>query len=475
MDSLRNEFRNIGKKNVFQLARQMKDYAEVGTDLFRQRMAIFCAAGLLTGYYYSLPLALITAAMMIVAEAYDAMVFRSVQAWNGRDPCLLQRLMIKLVISTITSASVVVFFAVSIALHQGPGPHFMSLFFLFAAAIFAAMNNHQLIAILALRMSIYGAAFIFIPAWDIFVMNAPIQSELWAQLLTSLFVLFFVIDSSRVHLTLYRRNLRQMEDLKLEHKKVENALRIKSEFLSTMSHELRTPLTSIKGSIDIMKSGHFGTLPPKINNMLAISQRNCALLLTLIDETLDLQKIESGHMTYMMEELDAAELARQALAANNSYAERLGVVLELSNDDPGYIVTGDRARLHQVLNNMLSNAAKFSPAGSVVRVKIERIAKRIRLSVIDEGVGLQESDAEKVFDRFSQLDSSDTRNIGGTGLGMNISRKIMEAHNGAIGYVSNADKGTTFYIDMNRAGFAGGFSPQMTFGGSASRSCRASR
>jgi signal transduction histidine kinase len=456
MDSFRNEFRNIGKKNVFLLVRQMKDYAEVGTDLFRQRMAIFCAAGVLTGYYYSLHLALITAAMMIVSEAYDSMVFRSVKAWNGRDPRLVQGLMVKLVISTITSASVIVFYAVSIALHQGPGPHFMSLFFLFAAAIFAAMNNHQLITILALRMSIYGAAFIFIPAWDIFVMNAPIQSELWAQLLTSLFVLCFVIDSSRVHLTLYRRNLRQMEDLTREHKRVENALRIKSEFLSTMSHELRTPLTSIKGSIDIMKSGHFSTLPPKINNMLAISQRNCARLLTLIDETLDLQKIESGHMTYRMEELDAAELARQALASNNSYAERLGVVLELSNDDPGYIVTGDRARLHQVLNNMLSNAAKFSPAGSVVRVKIERIAKRIRLSVIDEGVGLQESDAEKVFDRFSQLDSSDTRNTGGTGLGMNISRKIMEAHNGAIGYVSNADKGTTFYIDMNRAGFSGG-------------------
>ncbi|MFZ3583635.1 sensor histidine kinase, partial [Loktanella sp. DJP18] len=110
--------------------------------------------------------------------------------------------------------------------------------------------------------------------------------------------------------------------------------------------------------------------------------------------------------------------------------------------------TGDRRRLQQVLSNVLSNAAKFSPHGSTISVRIERAGQQTRISVSDMGVGLSDSDSEKVFDRFSQLDASDTRKIGGTGLGMNISRRIMEAHGGVIRYAKNAGPGTTFFLEM---------------------------
>ncbi|MFZ3585519.1 sensor histidine kinase, partial [Loktanella sp. DJP18] len=249
-------------------------------------------------------------------------------------------LMIKLVICTVSGASVIVFYSVSIALIQGPGAHFMSLFFLFAAAIFAAMNNHQVLPILVLRLAIYGSAFLLIPAYDIYVTGAAIDSELWAQLFTSVFVLYFVIDCSRVHLTLYRANMNQMAELRVQHARAADALRIKSKFLSTMSHELRTPLTSIRGSIDLIGSGHFGEITPKVKSIVAIAQRNCSLLIHLVDDILDLQKIESGRMDYNMEELNVTELVHQSIASNGPYAERLGIKLALESDDDSICVTG---------------------------------------------------------------------------------------------------------------------------------------
>ena len=150
-----------------------------------------------------------------------------------------------------------------------------------------------------------------------------------------------------------------------------------------------------------------------------------------------------------MKRFDLRDLVEQSVVANAPYAARLGVRLACEAEVDRAPVLGDAARIEQVLANIMSNAAKFSPEGSLVRVHLGVEAGRARVSVIDEGPGLADQDRERVFDKFSQVDSSDTRKIGGTGLGMNISKQIMQAHKGAIDYRKNPDAGTTFYFELD--------------------------
>ncbi|WP_168222998.1 cell wall metabolism sensor histidine kinase WalK [Oceanicola sp. D3] len=438
------------RKNVVR-AKQMKDYAEVGRKLVWQRQIIFAAALGLAGYYYSIALALMTGALIILSEIYDFTVFKRILVWDGRDAAVARRLLNQLYVGTVLSASVIVFYSIAIALAQGPGTHFMSLFFLFAAALFAAMNNHHILPILVVRIGMYGATFLFIPIYDIWVTGATIQSELWAHLFTSLFVLYFVIDCSRIYLSFYQRSLEQMEALTVENNKAQQGYEAKSEFISTMSHELRTPLTSIKGSIDLTHAGHLGPISEKAEQVMGIAKRNCTRLIELIDEILDLQKIEAGRMPFNMKRFDLRDLVEQSVAANAPFAARLGVRLTCEAEADHLPVVGDSARIEQVLTNIVSNAAKFSPEGSQVRVRLTVEEGRARVSVIDVGPGLADHDRERVFDKFSQVDSSDTRKIGGTGLGMNISKQIMQAHNGSIDYRKNEGAGTTFYFDLDLA------------------------
>lgn len=440
--------RGFSNKNTFLLVRQMKDYATVGKNLVWQRQIIFAAALLLAGYYYSIWLAVITAALIALSELYDSFIFSRILAWNGRDAAVARKLLNGLYLGTALSASVIVFYAVALTIYQGPGAHFMSLFFLFAAALFAAMNNHQLLPILFMRLVLYGIAFIFIPLWDIYVTSAPFHSEAWAQMFTSLFVLYFVIDCSRVYLSFYRRSLNQMEALRVENRKSQEAYKAKTEFVSTMSHELRTPLTSIKGSIDLACAGHLGPLSERAEQVMAIAQRNCTRLIRLIDEILDLQKIEAGRMQFSMTKFDVSKMTELAVTSSVPFAGRLGVQLAFEGCDTPLMVNGDHARIEQVLINMISNAAKFSPEGSRVRISVEPFEDSVRVSVIDEGAGLSEEERDRVFDKFSQVDSSDTRKIGGTGLGMNISKQIIQAHGGTIDYAKNPIRGTTFYFEL---------------------------
>lgn len=443
------KIRFAAETNTFLLIRQMRDYSKVGLDLFWQRQIIFAAALALAAFYYSTTLAGSLLGLIVVSESYDYIVFRQIMHWRGRDPAIVQKFLYKLYAGTALSSSIIASYAVGISQIQGPAMHFMPLFFLFAAALFAAMNNHHLMPVLVIRLLIYGAAFLFIPVRDIIVTGANIHSELWAQLFSSLFVVYFIIDSSRIYLKFYRTKLKQIDLLREEARKSRAAYEAKSEFLATMSHELRTPLTSIKGSVDMANSGRMGELPPKVGDILTIAQRNCARLITLIDGILDLQKVEAGRMKFKTETFDVVAAADEAINTNRPFARTLGV--EITRDDmpvSQILVKADRFRLEQVFTNVLSNAAKFSPSGGKVIVRIETTAGQVRVLFADQGIGLSEHDRKRVFERFSQVDSSDTRKIGGTGLGMNISKQIITAFDGAIGYHKNADVGTTFYVEL---------------------------
>ena len=437
-------------RNLFLLTAQMTDYARVGQNLFWQRQGLYLAALVLEAVYYSWIAALITLGAVVVAEAFDFYVFKRVlnmKKRNRKEARLCLRL---LYLGTAISSLNIAVFAITIAILQGHTTHFMPLFFLFAAAVFAAMNNHQVQSILTLRLCIYFAAFLFIPLYDIVSTGAPIMSELWVQFFTSLFVMFFIVDSSRVSRGLYLKTLQQMKELRAEHAKTKAAYVAKSEFLSTVSHELRTPLTCIKGSLDLIGHGAMGKVPESMEKGVTMAQRNADRLSDLVNDLLDLQKMDAGRMEFNFDTVNVESFLAQTVAANQPYANSLDINFDLTAMDPALCVHADEDRLEQVLSNILSNAAKFSAPGETVTISAEAVGDDVRISVVDRGCGLSEEARQVVFEEFRQLDSSDRRKVGGTGLGMNISKRIIDAHEGILDYAKNEGPGTTFFVELKR-------------------------
>jgi PAS domain S-box-containing protein len=226
--------------------------------------------------------------------------------------------------------------------------------------------------------------------------------------------------------------------------------RMKSEFISIISHELRTPLTSIRGSLGLLVGGAAGELPERTKRMVEIAHHNSERLVRLINDMLDMEKIESGKMRFDMRPLEVAALVGHALDANAGYAEQYSVTLAAEPIDPALRIYGDFDRLIQVMNNLLSNAAKFSPEGANVQVTVTEHDGMLRVSVADCGGGVPVEFRERVFERFSQADTSDTRKKGGTGLGLSISKAIVERHDGAIGFESVPGSGATFWFEVPR-------------------------
>jgi PAS domain S-box-containing protein len=227
--------------------------------------------------------------------------------------------------------------------------------------------------------------------------------------------------------------------------------RMKSEFVSTVSHELRTPLTSIRGSLGLLTGGVAGELPAMAKNLAGIAANNCERLIRLINDILDSEKIESGKMRFELQPLELRPLLVQALAANEGFAGQHNVKLALDAQADAVMVNVDNDRLNQVVTNLLSNAVKFSPPASCVHVKLLRSNGRVRVEVADSGPGIPEEFRKRIFQKFSQADSSDTRQKGGTGLGLNISRAIVEHMGGSMGFTTEAGVGTVFYFELPEA------------------------
>ena len=432
------------------LQAQMRDYSRSGDRQFGRRVVIYAAALALASYYYNPMISIITVGLIIFSETLDFFIHRKVFRNTATDLSTVRKNFALLFVSSFVGSANVVFYSLAVALSEQATTHFMPFFFLFAASIFTAMNDNQVAALLATRLALYGAAFLAIPILDIARTGAGLHSPEWNEMFTSVFVLFFIIEISRAFIQLYRQQLLQMVEFRDQAEKAKVASRAKTEFLSVMSHELRTPMTSINGAVGLAASGTAGPLTPRLENLLGIAQSNCRRLSNLINDILDLQKIEAGRMDFKSEPIDLHAFLEKSCEVNRPYANSLGVSYEALSTVPGMqvIVLGDEQRLDQVMSNLLSNAAKFSSTEGLVTVKLSVQGRMARIEVIDRGVGLSEGKRDLVFDAFSQIDSSDKRAIGGTGLGMNISRQIVEAHGGGIDYRKNEGPGTTFFIDL---------------------------
>jgi len=224
--------------------------------------------------------------------------------------------------------------------------------------------------------------------------------------------------------------------------------RMKSEFVSTVSHELRTPLTSIKGSLGLVCGGAFGALPEKAVSMVDVAQKNTERLILLVNDILDMEKLESDEIEFASQRIDPSSLVKEAVETNLGYAQEFGVTFTLSDLTPGLVVCGDKNRLTQAVANLLSNAAKFSTEGGDVEISVDRDDDMAKVSVSDHGTGIPKEFHDRIFGRFAQSDSSDTRQKGGTGLGLSITKQIVEKHGGAIGFDSEPGRGTTFFFTL---------------------------
>ena len=224
--------------------------------------------------------------------------------------------------------------------------------------------------------------------------------------------------------------------------------RLKNEFISVVSHELRTPLTSIRGSLGLLLGAFRQELPQKVKSLIEIAYNNCERLIPLINDILDIDKIASGHMRFEMQEESVAALTAQAVQANEAYARKFNVSISVAPIDEKLRIVVDAARYQQVLSNLLSNAAKFSPAGGVVEVSAEERNGRVSIAVRDYGEGISEEFQPRIFSKFSQADSSQSRAKGGTGLGLHIARQLVELMNGAIEFTTRAGQGTTFRVEF---------------------------
>ncbi len=225
--------------------------------------------------------------------------------------------------------------------------------------------------------------------------------------------------------------------------------RLKSEFVSIVSHELRTPVTSIKGSLGLLAAGVLKDNPEKTREMLNIAMKNTDRLQLLINDILDVEKLDSGQIEYHFKQVDLCRLIQDVIQTNESYAEKYKINVMTGDMPDQALVKIDPDRIFQVITNLLSNAIKFSELdGTVILSIVAPSNNKYRILVNNKGDVLPLSEKKKLFSKFYQTDSSDKRAKEGSGLGLYISQKILEQHSSVMDFNSNKNEGTTFFFDL---------------------------
>jgi len=242
-------------------------------------------------------------------------------------------------------------------------------------------------------------------------------------------------------------NVRLFTEIQEKSHQLEVASQHKSQFLANMSHELRTPLNSILGYTEMLTDGLYGAVPQKAQGVLERVQSNGRHLLGLINDVLDLSKIEAGQLVLAIEEYSVSDMVGTVMAATESLARAKNLRLSSTVASGLPTGTGDARRLTQVLLNLVGNAIKFTHQGGV-EIRAVQAADRFELAVVDSGPGIPPADQARIFDEFQQVDNTSTRTKGGTGLGLSISRRIVELHGGFVAVQSEVGKGSTFTISI---------------------------
>jgi PAS domain S-box-containing protein len=224
--------------------------------------------------------------------------------------------------------------------------------------------------------------------------------------------------------------------------------RMKENFVSVVSHELRTPLTSIRGALALLADGSSGALPESAQRMVVMAARNCERLVELVNDILDLEKMQTGQLVVQPETLDLVKLLRDHLRSTLGFARLYQVQLTMPRQDGAVWVNVDPRRMAQVMGNLVSNAIKFSPAGSAVEVQLHRDETTCTIAVRDHGPGIPIDFRPRVFEKFAQANAGDARSHGGSGLGLPITRDLVERMRGRIGFECPPEGGTIFTVTL---------------------------
>jgi signal transduction histidine kinase len=239
------------------------------------------------------------------------------------------------------------------------------------------------------------------------------------------------------------QNARLFREIEDKSRQLEIASQHKSQFLANMSHELRTPLNAILGYTELILDGVYGDIPVKSRQVLDRVQANGTHLLGLINDVLDLTRIEAGKLELAVGDYSVVDMVSGVVAGLGSVAQAKGLELRTRCDERLPTARGDERRMRQVVFNLVGNALKFTNVG-FVEIAARKEGDRLVLSVADTGPGIAEADQKRIFEEFQQVDSSSTREKGGTGLGLAISRRIIELHGGTICVKSEPGRGATF-------------------------------
>lgn len=224
--------------------------------------------------------------------------------------------------------------------------------------------------------------------------------------------------------------------------------RLKDEFVSTVSHELRTPLTSISGSLGLLMGNAGGILPEPARRLLEIAYTNSQRLVRLINDILDIEKLESGRVVFSLRRVEVCSLIEKTIDSISSFSENHDVRVRIEDSSVVADVRADADRLAQVVTNLLSNAIKFSPLHNEVVISIEKGMDTVRILVRDHGPGISTAFKSRVFERFAQADATNARRKGGTGLGLSIVKQIVERLGGEVGFIGAPGGGTIFYVEL---------------------------
>jgi signal transduction histidine kinase len=226
------------------------------------------------------------------------------------------------------------------------------------------------------------------------------------------------------------------------------AERNKDEFLAIVSHDLRTPITAIRGSMELVNSGKMGETNLEMKECIGIAINNCQRMSLLINDLLDLQKIEAGKMTFNITQQNLSRLVNTCIENNKGYSDQYKASMSLQDHAEDVDVNVDPSRFEQALTNLLSNAVKYGAKHDNIIVSIERSGEYVRVNVTDHGQGIPIAEQHCIFNRFTQLNNASTVHVKGTGLGLSIVKSLIEEQGGQVGFETTEGQGSTFYISL---------------------------
>jgi signal transduction histidine kinase len=233
----------------------------------------------------------------------------------------------------------------------------------------------------------------------------------------------------------------------------EEAARLKDHFIGTVSHELRTPLTAITASLALLEDSPDENLGEEAKELIGMARANSQRLHRLVNDILDIEKLEAGQVVFRPQRIEVDRLLRQEIETQAALAQSCGVTLR-ADIASGQAVEADPDRLRQVVSNLLSNAIKFSPHGAAVELRAETRGKHVRIAIRDHGPGIPPEFRARIFGKFAQADMSDSRPKTGTGLGLSIVKEIVARMSGEVGFADAPGGGTVFFVDLPPAGGA---------------------